>query len=235
MIDYFDKQHWLASAQAKATQRARLKMVTQWFRHVDIEASDRIFDVGATPEVERPDANCMLTWFLEKTRNLTLYSPEDIAHLVDLFPGVHIRPPGKDVAAWPADDLEFDYVTSSAVIEHVGDAASQVAFIREAGRVAKKGIFITTPNRWHPLELHTKLLFFHWLPKPIHRTILRWLGRPDWALEQNLNLLTKRELVRYAHLALGDRFNISIAHVRFFGMKSNLLLIANRSPDATNA
>jgi hypothetical protein len=232
MVDYFENDHWMASLQSKATLATRLKMVHTWFASADPTSSDSIFDVGASPEVERPDANCMLRWFLERTTNITLYSPDDIAHLVELFPGVEVRSPREDLAKWPAKDSEFDYVTSSAVLEHVGNAERQMDFLREAGRVARKGLFITTPNRWHALEFHTKILFIHWLPKPVHRRFLRWVGRPVWAEEANLNLLTKSQLMDYAQRALGDRFNLSVKTVRFAGMVSNLLLIAERKADS---
>ena len=166
MIDFFENQHWLAPLQVKATIATRAKMVKAWFEHADVTSGDSIFDVGATPEVVSPSANCMVRWFLERTPNVTLYSPEDIAHLVDVFPSVKVRSACEDISTWPASDLEFDYVASSAVIEHVGSAESQMAFLREAGRIARKGIFITTPNRWHALEFQPSFCSFIGYPSP---------------------------------------------------------------------
>src|SRR5262245_22332053 len=34
-------------------------------------------------------------------------------------------------------------------------------------------VFIATPNRWFPIELHTQIPFWHWLPKPQGRRIFR--------------------------------------------------------------
>jgi hypothetical protein len=55
------------------------------------------------------------------------------------------------------------------VIEHVGDRDRQQAFVHEALRVGDR-VFLTTPNRWFPVEVHTRLPFVHWLPDRVaHR------------------------------------------------------------------
>jgi len=68
-----------------------------------------------------------------------------------------------DACALPFPDDAFDIVFSNAVIEHVGGRERQQAFVREALRVGRH-VFLTTPNRWFPLEVHTRLPFVHWLP-----------------------------------------------------------------------
>jgi hypothetical protein len=35
---------------------------------------------------------------------------------------------------------------------------------------------VTTPNRWHPIDLHTALPLLHWLPPSIYRPIYGMLG-----------------------------------------------------------
>ncbi len=69
-----------------------------------------------------------------------------------------------DACALPFGDGSFDVVFSNAVIEHVGDRERQRAFVREAVRVGRR-VFLTTPNRWFPVELHTHLPLVHWLPE----------------------------------------------------------------------
>jgi len=68
-----------------------------------------------------------------------------------------------DGTALPFDDGAFDVYFSNAVIEHVGDAERQRAFVTEALRVSRR-VFLTTPNRWFPIEVHTRLPLVHWLP-----------------------------------------------------------------------
>jgi hypothetical protein len=63
--------------------------------------------------------------------------------------------------ALPFRDGAFDLTVTNAVIEHVGDEAEQRLLVAEQLRVAPTAI-ITTPNRWFPVESHTRVLFRHW-------------------------------------------------------------------------
>jgi SAM-dependent methyltransferase len=97
-----------------------------------------------------------------------------------------------DACELPFADGEFDLYFSNAVIEHVGGEERQRAFVAEALRVAGR-VFITTPNRWFPVEVHTRLPLVHWLPEPVaHRAYD--LTRKGWAKENRL--LGPRELRR---------------------------------------
>ena len=88
----------------------------------------------------------------------------------------------------------FDIVHSNATIEHVGKFKNQIKFVKEAFRISKKYVFITTPNRYFPLDLHTAIPIIHWLPKKIHRIILRMIGHKFLSQEKNLNLLNLNDL-----------------------------------------
>jgi hypothetical protein len=64
----------------------------------------------------------------------------------------------------PFEDGAFDLGFSNAVVEHVaGGRSGQRQFVHELCRVARQ-VFVTTPNRFFPLEVHTLLPFAHWLP-----------------------------------------------------------------------
>ena len=56
-------------------------------------------------------------------------------------------------------------------------------------KLSKKMVIISTPYRYHPLEFHTKIPFIHWLPKKIHRMILKKFNLVFYSKEENLNLL----------------------------------------------
>lgn len=84
----------------------------------------------------------------------------------------------------PFADGAFDLCFSNAVIEHVGPADRQRAFVAEAVRVSQR-VFLTTPNRLFPVELHTRLPLVHWLPDPLaHRAYD--IARKPWAKENRL-------------------------------------------------
>jgi SAM-dependent methyltransferase len=102
----------------------------------------------------------------------------------------HVRYVQGDACALPFADGEFDVVFSNAVIEHVGGREQQLRFVAEALRVGRS-VFITTPNRRFPLEVHTRLPLVHWLPDPATHAIYGALGK-DFAKE--IHLLSRRRL-----------------------------------------
>ena len=89
-----------------------------------------------------------------------------------------------DACALPFPDGTFDVVHSNAVIEHVGGRDRQAAFVREALRVGRR-VFLTTPNRWFPIEVHTRLPLVHWLPERAAAKAYD-LARMPWAKENHL-------------------------------------------------
>lgn len=190
------------------------------------QGPQKVLDVGATPDCERLDSNCFLPWILSDGHSLSAVSPEDISELKEKFPAINILPPV--TRKWNIPDQTYDWVFSSAVLEHTGNAEAQLEFLNECARVGN-GIFLTTPNRCHWLEFHTKLPFIHWLPKKIHRSILKFLGMEFWAREENLNLVTKEELFKMAEIALKGQFQFQLKYVWALGMPSNLILIAKRA------
>lgn len=92
--------------------------------------------------------------------------------------------------------------------------------------LSTKYFIIITPNRFHPFEFHTKIPFIHWLPKKIHRFILRVLGLNFFANEENLNLITELDfklIMKRLH-----QVNFQIKSINFFLVRSNLILIGKK-------
>jgi len=226
-IDYFNRGHWLSGLQARVSLRARRRMFELWRSKAGEVTGASILDVGATPDAELLDSNCMLPWFQGAGLRLSLYSPEDVSHLATALPGVRILPSGMG-SAIPAPDASYDWVSSSAVIEHVGAADRQETFVRDCARVARRGVFLTCPNRWHWLEFHTKLPLVHWLPRAWHRTVLQSIGFRAWARESHLRLVGRGELTELAQRALGIGWSREVRSIWTLGMPSNLVLIAMR-------
>ena len=52
-------------------------------------------------------------------------------------------------------------------------------------------MFITTPNRRFPVEVHTRLPVVHWLPDAVSHRVYRAAGK---AFATDVDLLTKRSL-----------------------------------------
>ncbi len=96
--------------------------------------------------------------------------------------------------------------------------------------MSRRGVFVTTPNRWFPVEFHTVLPLAHWLPKTAFRGLLRAMGKGFFAEESNLNLLGAGELRALARNA--GLQNIAVGSVSLAGWPTNLVLTARRTPSA---
>lgn len=179
--------------------------------------SDTVLDLGAT-SLPSPLEN-MFELYYPHTAKVTAAGVEDCAFLETRHPGLRfVRiEAGKPL---PFADGHFDLGFSNGVIEHVGSRENQRAFLAEFLRVTKRA-FLATPNRWFPFELHTRMPFIHWLPAPAFRKILKMMGLPFYASEENLNLLTASEL--RALVPAGRK--ATLKRNFFMGFPSNLLLI----------
>ena len=175
----------------------------------------RVLDLGVTPDLVLPESNHFEQRYPFPS-SLTAASIEDIAPLRQRFPNIEFVRIGPGRLEF-ADD-SFDLVFCSAVLEHVGNEEQQRQFIAEVMRVGK-AFFLTTPNRWFPLEFHTLLPLLHWLPQPRHQQILRALGKPFWASTDNLNLLSAGRL----RGLFPAQQPVAIERVRLFGWTSNLI------------
>jgi SAM-dependent methyltransferase len=102
----------------------------------------------------------------------------------------HIRYVQGDACALPFDDGEFDVVFSNAVVEHVGDRDRQKLLVSEALRVGRR-VFVTTPNRWFPIEVHTRLPLVHWFPDRVAHSVYDAVGKSG---AKQLRILSRREL-----------------------------------------
>jgi len=123
-------------------------------------------------------------------------------------------------------EFSSDLVISSATIEHVGGIKNQRKMIENVIKLSKKMFILTTPNRNHPIEFHTKIPFIHWLPNRIYRNLLKLIGLRFYSNEKNLNLLSEKDLVK-----LMKNYNIDykILYVKFLYFKSNLILIGTKT------
>lgn len=201
----------------------RRRMYERFLQASEIAPDERLLDVGVTSDRSYEHSNYVPAWYPHKNR-ITAVGIDDAAFLEQEHPGLTFQ--RADGRALPFGDKSFDHVHSSAVLEHVGSRAQQTQFLRELWRVAAKSIFVTTPNKWFPVEFHTVLPLVHWLPPEMFRATLRKLGRSFFADENNLNLLDGGALAAIAADAGISRFRVQ--SVTLGGWPSNLLLVAHR-------
>jgi SAM-dependent methyltransferase len=146
--------------------RSRTRKLRLFLDELQPTLETTVLDVGADELAFGEGDACGTLNFFEE-----LYPwPERITALgLQEGSGFRVRYPGiayvqGDACALPFDDGAFDVVFSNAVIEHVGGRERQRKFVSEALRVGRR-VFLTTPNRLFPLEVHTRLPLVHWLPR----------------------------------------------------------------------
>jgi hypothetical protein len=122
---------------------------------VDVGVTDAPFGAGSTDNF----FEALYPW----PERITGVGRTELERFSGAFPQVRaVHADGRDL---PFEDGEFDIAFSNAVVEHVaGGREGQRQFVHELCRVARR-VFVTTPNRRFPLEVHTLLPFVHWLPQ----------------------------------------------------------------------
>ena len=189
---YWNKITLLETYFNKKLLENREKILKIFFNEINFSDEKILLDVGTTANTGK-NHNLILQKTLNN-KNITCLSNQNCSLLKNEYPNVNNFITG-DGCDNQLDDSTYDIVYSNATIEHVGSYNNQKLFISECVRVAKKNIFITTPNRYFPLDFHTKIPFIHMLPKLIHRKILNLFGYSFFAKEENLNLLSKKDLI----------------------------------------
>ena len=129
---------------------------------VDVGVTDAPFGAGSTDNF----FEAMYPW----PERVTGVGHTELDRFAAAFPAVRVvRADGRHL---PFSDGEFDVGFSNAVVEHVaGGRDGQRAFVHELCRVSKR-VFVTTPNRQFPLEVHTLLPFVHWLPAAARERVI---------------------------------------------------------------
>ncbi len=199
----------------RASLSARKKMLEKLIGYHKPTQQTRILDIGVTSDT-RIDSNFFEQYY-PHPENITAVGLEDASFLEARYPGMRFVQ--ADALDLPFPDKSFDLVTSFAVLEHVGNRDRQRRFVEEACRVGKK-VFITTPNRFYPIEFHTVLPLVHWLPPPMFRAIIKVLGHKFFSLEENLNLLTEKEAIDLVPKSI----SVNTLNQKFLGFVSNIIL-----------
>jgi SAM-dependent methyltransferase len=136
---------------------------------VDVGVTDAPFGDGSTDNF----FEALYPW----PERITAVGNTPLERFAAAFPRVRVVQ--ADGRALPFADGAFDVGFSNAVVEHVGGGrAGQRRFVHELCRVARR-VFVTTPNAFFPLEVHTLLPFAHWLPPPARGRVLRVAGFDD--------------------------------------------------------
>ena len=214
------KFNFLSNVFKKIANDARNEFFNILKKETKYSKNKTIIDIGTTASLD--DGQNIILSKIKDNKNITCLSNLDCKVLLKKYPNIKKIIIG-DGRNNNLPNNSFDIVHSNATIEHVGSYNNQLLFIKECIRISKKYVFIQTPNRFYPLDFHTILPFIHWLPKKIHRKILKFIGLNFYSLEKNLNLLSISDLKIFCN-QLGIK-NYEIIKHRLFFMVSNLILV----------
>ena len=172
--------------------RSRKRKLQLFLDELRPTGATTVLDVGADELGFGEGEGCSTLNFLEELypwpERITALGLHDGRSFRERYPAVaYVQ---GDALALPFDDDAFDVFFSNAVIEHVGDRKAQRRFVTEALRVGRQ-VFITTPNRRFPVELHTRLPLVHWLPERAAHSVYDALGK---GFAKEVELLSRRDL-----------------------------------------
>jgi hypothetical protein len=211
------------SLSTRIIAQVRKQMFAIFMDALTPEIDEAVLDIGVTSDQNYVWSNYFEALYPWKNC-ITAAGLDDARFLEQCYPG--LRFVAADARDLPFADRSFDLVHSAAVLEHVGSFDNQARMVAECLRVARRGVCLTTPNRWFPIEFHTQLPLVHWLPKPACRAVFRRLGLGFFAEEINLNLMTTRELRRIG--ANHPDWSFRILSPRLWGWPSNLIIVGSR-------
>ena len=214
------KKSFLYKIYQKITINQRNKFFNLFILNNNYSKFKSVIDIGTTPSIDN-EQNIFLE-NVKNNQNVTCLSDQDCRIIKKKYKNIKNVLIG-DAKNTKLENNSFDIVHSNATIEHVGSFKNQVAFVREMIKISKLSVFIQTPNRLYPIDFHTILPFIHWLPKKIHRKILKFLNKDFYSKEENLNLLTAKELKKICKIL--DIRNYKILKNKLFFLTSNLILI----------
>lgn len=208
----------------KIAASVRTRMFEAFMTEFMPDRRETILDIGVTSDKSYTSSNYFEAFYPYKDRITAAGLDEGAITLQSAYPGLKFV--CANALALPFDDGSFDLIHSSAVLEHVGSIKNQGKMISECLRVCRRGVYLTTPNRWFPIEVHTGIPLVHWLPKTWGRSVFRSVGYEFFAREENLNLMTAADLCEI--LSEYSNYKYHIAHMRLLGWSSNLVVAIRR-------
>jgi ubiquinone/menaquinone biosynthesis C-methylase UbiE len=220
--NYWKKTFILEVLFQKILFNNRKKILKIFDSVIHIENKHSVLDVGASPLALKSE-NMFLKKF-KKHKKLTCLSNQDLKPIKKKF--INFSYVFGDARNMRFKDNTFDHVHSNATIEHVGSDKMQLKFISECIRVSRRFVFITTPNKYFPIEFHTKIPFLHWLPHSYFNVILKLFGDNFFRYKKNLNLISYQKIISYCRKLKIKKYKIFFNRLLF--LKSNIILLIEK-------
>ena len=167
----------LSRVASRVSMRSRERKLQLFLELLRPGPETRVLDVGVT---DAPFGEGSTDNFFEALYpwpgQVTAVGRTPLERFAAAFPQVTaVQADGREL---PFASGAFEIGFSNAVVEHVGVVDEQRRFVHELCRVADR-VFVTTPNRFFPLEVHSLVPFAHWLPRATRDRVLRARGFDD--------------------------------------------------------
>ena len=205
----------------KIINKKRVEMISLVKKHIKISQIKDLLDIGTTEDSSAGSSNIFCK-MLNKIKIHKSISNQKITN--KRFKFCIKKSITTKFSKETIKTFKSDLVVSSATIEHVGSLKNQITKVGNMISLSKEYVVISTPNRFYPIELHTKLPLIHWLPKTIFRKILLLLNMKYFADEKNMNLLSKNDLKKILNI-FSRKIDYKIYNIYFLGFVSNFLII----------
>ena len=206
----------------KIITKKRLEIVDIINSQIVLNNISDILDIGTTSDTENISSNFIIK-NLKNVKNF--YSISDQLITLPFFKKKLQKSIIENFSEYEIENFKSDLVVSNATIEHVGNYNNQKTMVSNMIKLSKKMVIISTPYRYHPLEFHTKIPFIHWLPKKIHRMILKKFNLVFYSKEENLNLLSKSDLSSFVK---NEEIKSEFRYIKLLLFRSNLIFILKK-------
>ena len=207
----------------RISAKSRKKKYEQFLSLLKPEKDETIVDVGVNSE-EYSNTDNYLEKHYPYPERITAVGLDDLSDFQERYPKVHVLQ--TDGRSLPFRDEEFSIAYSNAVIEHIAGASNQVQFLKELFRVSTRG-YLTTPNRFFPIEVHTRILLLHIiLPKKAFDWLLRKIGK-GWAAGDYMDLLSEQKLCD--RLQKAGITSYTLSKNRFLGFVMTFTIVWHKS------
>jgi len=173
---------------APFSSKSRKGRMTKLAGIFDFKPGARILDLGGQAEIWE-HVTVPLDITILNLPGVAAAPPEGAIHQFTFVEG-----DACNVEAFEANS--FDFVFSNSVIEHVGDEKNQAAFAREVRRLSGR-YWVQTPSIWFPIEAHTGMPFWFFMPRSIRALIIRrWEKKlPAWTgMVKGTTVLSRRAM-----------------------------------------
>ncbi|MDA8537601.1 hypothetical protein N9K55_02705 [Candidatus Pelagibacter bacterium] len=203
--------------------KKRLEIVKIINNQIKEHGIKEVLDIGTTADMENESSN-LIAKKLEGVNYFKSISDQEINS--PFFKKKLKKSITEKFSEEEIKEFSSDLVISNATLEHVGNFLEQKKMVSNIINLSKKLFIISTPNRFYPIDFHTKLPLIHWLPKSVHRKILNFLGMHFYEKEENLNLLGLNEIKNL--LDIKD-ISYKIASIKLLFFKSNFVVIGKKN------